>query len=270
MLKELRFLQLFLVSDFNKVRANQRRVELRFLHAELAHYLRTLIAVPSIKTGTYDTFRGAEKHFKSTFADPVSFVQHLQVAINLDTALEHNDFPISNIFWEKAVSEIISFADFLTRTRILSLEHLSQLGSSLIANKKNAPLPENGFITELWVKCHFLRDIANQRQALVNLMINIAGDHLRSKAKEQIFPLPLEFQMGDKEAFQAIPNSGLMPSYKNSYYLTELRGRRRHHVESEFTSEQVKNELMVLHEYGSLANDEELAWIFLNAWYIYN
>ena len=121
---------------------------------------------------------------------------------------------------------------------------------------------------ELWVKCHFLRDIANQRQALVNLMINIAGDHLRSKAKEQIFPLPLEFQMGDKEAFQAIPNSGLMPSYKNSYYLTELRGRRRHHVESEFTSEQVKNELMVLHEYGSLANDEELAWIFLNAWYI--
>ena len=45
----------------------------------------------------------------------------------------------------------------------------------------------------------FFRNIAKQRQAIVNLMINIAGDHLKSKAKEQMSPLPLEFRMGDKE-----------------------------------------------------------------------
>ena len=41
-------------------------------------------------------------------------------------------------------------------------------------------------------------------------MINIAGDHLKSKAKEQMSPLPLEFRMGDKEFIQALPNSKLI------------------------------------------------------------
>ena len=86
-------------------------MEVRFLHAELAHYLRTIILDPSINSGIYDTFRGEEN-----FRRPLSFVQHLQVAVNLDKNLEHNDFPISKTFLEKTVSEIISFVDFLTMT----------------------------------------------------------------------------------------------------------------------------------------------------------
>ena len=76
------FFQLFLRSEFNKVWDNQWMMEVRFLHAELAHYLRTIILDPSINSGIYDTFRGEEN-----FRRPLSFVQHLQVAVNLDKDL---------------------------------------------------------------------------------------------------------------------------------------------------------------------------------------
>ena len=106
----MEFFQLFFPIEFNNVRNNQRRVEVRFLHAKLAHFLRKIILHPSINSGTYHTFRGEEN-----FHGP-PIVQHLQVAVNLDKDLEHNDFPISKTFLEKAVSEIISFVDFLTMT----------------------------------------------------------------------------------------------------------------------------------------------------------
>ena len=151
------------------------------------------------------TFRGAEKN-KSTFADPLLFVQHLQVAVNLDKDLEHNDFPISKSFLEKAVSEILSFVDFLTLTRIPSLRHLSKLDSnpmnSLWAKDQNCESSRHKkqqpnrkqkmhhcqrMVSLLnWSNEIFFRNIAKQRQALVNLMINIAGVHLKSKAQKQM------------------------------------------------------------------------------------
>ena len=76
------FFQLFFPIEFNNVRNNQRRVEVRFLHAKLAHFLRKVILHPSINSGIYDTFRGEEN-----FRRPLSFVQHLQVAVNLDKDL---------------------------------------------------------------------------------------------------------------------------------------------------------------------------------------
>ena len=67
----------------------------------------------------------------------------------------------------------------------------------------------------------FFQNIAKQRQALVNLMINITEDHLKSKEKEQMYPpsLPLEFRMGDKEVLQALPNFQVDYN-KNKYYVT--------------------------------------------------
>ena len=167
------FFQLFFPIEFNNVRNNQRRVEVRFLHAKLAHFLRKIILHPSINSGTYHTFRGEEN-----FYGPPIIRTALTGGSQLGQRFRAQWLPNKQNFFGKGGVRNHKLCWFLDYD---SLKHLSKLGLNIVSiaelkmkivnrhsirssnqsQTKNAKLPENGFTIELWVKWHFSKTLQN-------------------------------------------------------------------------------------------------------------